>query len=104
MDTRRVSAAVAAAGLSSFALLYAPQPVLPQLAQAYGLDPGSASLAIGVATTALAVAVLPVAWMAGAVGRRRVILWSVLLAAVIGLALPLAPSFPVLLVMRAVQG
>ncbi|WP_433444007.1 MFS transporter [Nonomuraea sp. CA-141351] len=102
--TRRVSAAVAAAGVSSFALLYAPQPVLPQLAEAFRLDPGSASLAIGVATTSLAVAVLPVAWMAGLVGRRRVILWYVVLSAVIGLLLPLAPSFPVLLVMRAVQG
>ncbi|MFI7637967.1 MFS transporter [Nonomuraea sp. NPDC049400] len=102
--TRRVSAAVAAAGVSSFALLYAPQPVLPQLAAAFRLDPGSASLAIGVATGALAVAVLPVAWLAGLVGRRRVILWSVVLSAVIGLLLPLAPSFPVLLAMRAVQG
>ncbi|MEV4112816.1 MFS transporter [Nonomuraea sp. NPDC049695] len=103
-DTRRVSAAVAAAGVSSFALLYAPQPVLPQLAAAFRLDPGSASLAIGVATGSLAVAVLPLAWLAGLVGRRRVILWSVVLSAAIGLLLPLAPSFPVLLVMRAVQG
>ncbi|MEO3792098.1 MFS transporter [Nonomuraea sp. B10E15] len=103
-DTRRVSAAVAAAGLSSFALLYAPQPVLPQLAGAFRLDPGSASLAVGVATTALAVTVLPLAWLAGVAGRRRVILWSVLGSAVIGLLLPLAPSFPVLLAMRAVQG
>ncbi|GAA3589456.1 MFS transporter [Nonomuraea rosea] len=103
-DTRRVSAAVAAAGLSSFALLYAPQPVLPQLAAAFRLDPGTASLAIGVATASLAVAVLPLAWLAGLVGRRRVILWSVLVSAVVGLLLPLAPSFPVLLVMRGVQG
>ncbi|GAA1639904.1 MFS transporter [Nonomuraea maheshkhaliensis] len=102
--TRRVSVAVAATGLSSFALLYAPQPVLPQLAAAYRLDPGTASLAIGVATASLAVAVLPLAWFAGAVGRRRVIVWSVVLSAVIGLLLPLAPSFPVLLGMRAVQG
>ncbi|MFB4274218.1 MFS transporter [Nonomuraea sp. MTCD27] len=103
-DTRRVSAAVAAAGLSSFALLYAPQPVLPQLAAAYRLDPGTASLAIGVATASLAVAVLPLAWVAGRVGRRRVIVWSVVVAAVLGLLLPLAPSFPVLLAMRGVQG
>ncbi|MGP3965155.1 MFS transporter [Nonomuraea sp. 3N208] len=104
VDTRRVSAAVAAAGLSSFALLYAPQPVLPQLAAAFRLDPGSASLAIGVATGALAVAVLPVAALAEAVGRRQVIVWSVVVSAVLGLLLPLAPSFPVLLAMRAVQG
>ncbi|MGI5291442.1 MFS transporter [Nonomuraea polychroma] len=102
--TRRVSVAVAAAGLSSFALLYAPQPVLPQLAAAFRLDPGSASLVIGVATGALAVAVLPVAALAETVGRRRMIVWSVVVSAVLGLLLPLAPSFPVLLVMRAVQG
>lgn len=95
---------MAAAGVSSFALLYAPQPVLPQLAAGFGLDPGSASLTIGVATGALAVAVLPVAWLAGRVGRRRVIVWSVLATAIIGLLLPLAPSFSVLLAMRAVQG
>ncbi|NBE94792.1 MFS transporter [Nonomuraea sp. K271] len=102
--TRRVSAAVAAAGVSSFALLYAPQPVLPHLAGEYRLDPGSATLAIGVATTALAVTVLPLAWLAGVAGRRRVILWSVLVSAAVGLVLPLAPSFPVLLALRAVQG
>ncbi|WP_246080475.1 MFS transporter, partial [Nonomuraea mesophila] len=102
--TRRVGAAVAAAGVSSFALLYAPQPVLPQLAGEYRLDPGSATLAIGVATTALAVTVLPLAWLAGRAGRRRVILWSVLVSAAVGLVLPLAPSFPVLLALRAVQG
>ncbi|QYC41221.1 Inner membrane transport protein YnfM [Nonomuraea coxensis DSM 45129] len=102
--TRRVSAAVAAGGLSSFALLYAPQPVLPQLAEGFRLDPGSASLAVGVATGALAVAVLPVAALAERAGRRRVIVWSVLVSAVIGLLLPLAPTFPALLGMRAVQG
>lgn len=104
VDARRVSTAVAAAGLASFALLYAPQPVLPQLAATYRLDPGSASLAVGVATAALAVAVLPMAALAEVVGRRRLIVWSVLVTAVAGLLLPLAPSFPVLLVMRAVQG
>ncbi|MBF8186934.1 MFS transporter, partial [Nonomuraea sp. K274] len=99
-----MSAAVAAAGLSSFALLYAPQPVLPQLASAFRLDPGTASLAIGVATASLAIAVLPLAALAEVVGRRRLIVWSVVVSALIGLSLPLAPSFPVLLVMRAVQG
>lgn len=95
---------MAAAGVSTFALLYAPQPVLPQLAAAFRLDPGGASLAMGVATGALAVAVLPLAWLAGLVGRRRVIVWSVMASTIIGLLLPLAPSFSVLLVMRAVQG
>ncbi|NRQ40877.1 MFS transporter, partial [Nonomuraea sp. NN258] len=103
-DGRRAGPAVAAAGVSSFALLYAPQPVLPQLAAGFGLDPGGASLAIGVATTALAAAVLPVAYLAERVGRRRVIWWSVLASAVLGLLAPAAPTFPALLAVRALQG
>ncbi|MEU6643716.1 MFS transporter [Saccharomonospora sp. NPDC046836] len=103
-DVRRVTLAVAAAGVCSFALLYAPQPVLPQLAEQYGLDPGRASLAVSVATAALAIAVLPIAVLSEIVGRRPVIIASVLASAVLGLLLPLAPSFEVLLVLRAVQG
>ncbi|MEV4399912.1 MFS transporter, partial [Nonomuraea sp. NPDC049607] len=104
VGTRRAGPAVAAAGVSSFALLYAPQPVLPQLAAAFHLDPGGASLAVGVPTAALAVAVLPLAALAEVVGRRRMIVWSVLASALIGLALPLAPTFPMLVAMRAAQG
>jgi YNFM family putative membrane transporter len=37
-------------------------------------------------------------------GRRRVMIWSVLLSALLGLASAAAPSFSVLLVLRALQG
>jgi len=67
VDPRRVTVAVAAAGISSFALLYAPQPVLPQLAAEFHLDPGGASLAVSVATGALALAVLPIAVSSNAI-------------------------------------
>ncbi|MFE3450513.1 MFS transporter [Nonomuraea sp. NPDC059194] len=100
----RVTVGIAAAGIASFALLYAPQSVLPQLAADFRLDPGGASLAIGVATGALAVAVLPVAALSEVVGRRRIILVSVVASVVLGLLLPLAPTFETLLVLRALQG
>ncbi|MEQ0563763.1 MFS transporter [Amycolatopsis sp. NEAU-NG30] len=103
-STRRVKTAVAAAGISSFALLYAPQPVLPQLAAQYHLDPGGAALAISVATGALAVAVLPIAALSEVVGRRPVILTSVTASVVFGLLVPLMPTYPALLVVRALQG
>lgn len=103
-STRRVKTAVAAAGISSFALLYAPQPVLPQLAAQYHLDPGGAALAISVATGALAIAVLPIAALSEVVGRRPVILTSVVASVVFGLLLPLMPTYPALLVLRALQG
>nr|WP_199433948.1 MFS transporter [Qaidamihabitans albus] len=104
VKVRHVTVAVAAAGICSFALLYAPQPLLPQLAERFALDPGRASLAVSVATGALAIMVLPIAVLSEFVGRRPVILGSVLASVALGLLLPLAPSFEVLLVLRAVQG
>lgn len=95
---------MAAGGLASFALLYAPQPVLPQLAHEFQITPGHASLAIGVATGALAVAVIPLSLLSEVVGRRPVILTSVVVAALIGLSLPLVHDFRLLIVLRALQG
>ncbi|WP_037353372.1 MFS transporter [Amycolatopsis orientalis] len=103
-SARRVKVAVAAAGFTSFALLYAPQAVLPQLAGQYRLDPGGAALAVSVATGALAISVLPIAALSEAIGRRPVIIASVVLSSVLGLLLPLVPNYPLLLVLRAIQG
>ncbi len=95
---------MAAAGLGSFALLYAPQPVLPQLAAEYGLSPGGASLAVSAATGALAVVVVPIAMLSERVGRRRVIVVAVVAAALTALLLPFAPSFSALVALRVLQG
>ncbi|MGW4402247.1 MFS transporter [Amycolatopsis nivea] len=103
-SARRAKVAVAAAGFTSFALLYAPQAVLPQLAGQYHLDPGGAALAVSVATGALAISVLPIAALSEAIGRRPVIIASVVLSSVLGLLLPLMPNYSLLLVLRAVQG
>ncbi|WP_409466698.1 MFS transporter [Amycolatopsis sp. GA6-003] len=103
-SARRVKVAVAAAGFTSFALLYAPQAVLPQLAGQYRLDPGGAALTVSVATGALAISVLPIAALSEAIGRRPVIIASVVLSSVLGLLLPLMPNYSLMLVLRAVQG
>lgn len=101
---RYITIAVFAAGIASFALLYAPQPVLPQLAAEFELDAGRVSLAVTVATGALAVTVLPIATLSEIIGRRRVIVASLIVSVSAGLLMPFAPSYPVLLVIRAVQG
>lgn len=59
---------------------------------------------MSVATGALAIAVLPIAVLSEVVGRRPVIIASVLASVVFGFLLPLAPSYPALLVLRALQG
>lgn len=93
-----------AAGIASFSLLYAPQPVLPEIARTFHLDPGSASLAVTVASAGLAISVLPLATLSEVVGRRRVIVWSLAVSVILGLLVPLAPTFDALLVVRGLQG
>jgi YNFM family putative membrane transporter len=103
-QVRRVTLAVAAAGICSFALLYAPQPLLPQLAAQFGLGPGGASLSIGLATGALALAVLPIAALSEVVGRRPVIVTSVIASVALGVLLSFAPNYRLFLVLRVLQG
>lgn len=100
----RVTASVVAAGIAAYALLYVTQPLLPQLAGEWGLDPGAASWSVSVATGALALGVLPAAMVSEVVGRRPVLVTGVVVAAGVGLLIAVAPSYEVLLVLRAVQG
>ena len=89
---RRVRLGLFAAGLATFALLYTPQPLLPQLAGAFHASPAAASLAMSAGTGALALAIIPVSSLSEVLGRRAVMTSSVLAAAVLGLLAPLAPS------------
>jgi MFS transporter, YNFM family, putative membrane transport protein len=101
---RRVRLGLFAAALATFALLYAPQPLLPQLAGTFRVSPAAASLAISAATFALAVAVIPLSSLSEVLGRRRIMVGGALTAGVLGLVAPLAPSLAVLLVIRVLQG
>jgi predicted MFS family arabinose efflux permease len=93
-----------AGGVATFGELYAIQAVLPALTDAFQLSESTASLAISVATGALALAVLPWAAVADRLGRARTMIVALSLAAACGLALPFAPGVAVLLVLRAVSG
>lgn len=101
---RRVRLGLFAAALATFALLYAPQPLLPQLAGTFRVSPATASLAISAATFALAIGVIPLSSLSEVLGRRRVMTVSALAATVLGLAATLAPSLPVLVAIRVLQG
>lgn len=101
---RKASIAMFAAGVSTFVLLYAPQPLLPQLASAFHVSPASSSLALALSSATLALALLPAGWLSDAWGRTRVMTLALLASAVLGLAAAAAPSFAILLVLRALQG
>jgi YNFM family putative membrane transporter len=101
---RRVRLGLFAAGLATFALLYTPQPLLPLLSSAFHASPAASSLAMSAGTFALAVAVIPMSSLSEVRGRREVMTVSVVAAAVLGLIAPLAPSLPVLIGVRVLEG
>jgi MFS transporter, YNFM family, putative membrane transport protein len=101
---RRLVAAVWAAGVGSFTLLYAPQALLPLISRDLGVSPSTAALTVSVTTGTLALALVPMSYLADRVGRTRLMTASLAVAAVLGLLAPLAPSMGLLLAVRAAQG
>ncbi|MGY1733487.1 MFS transporter [Geodermatophilus sp. SYSU D01045] len=101
---RRASGAVFLAGVAVFAVLYAPQALLPELTRAFAVSPAAATLSVSVATAGLALGLLVLGPLSDRIGRRPVLL--VALAAASGLAVltAVAPAWEVLLVLRGLQG
>jgi MFS transporter, YNFM family, putative membrane transport protein len=103
-SSRRLTAALFAGGIATFAELYAVQAVLPAIAEEWQLTESTVSLAVSVATGALALSVLPWAAIADRIGRARAMTISAVVASTAGILVPLAPSFAVLLVLRGISG
>ena len=93
-----------AAGFVTFSLLYETQPVLPRVAGTCGLAPAEASLALSAATLALALGMRLAAPLSDAKGRVGVLRVAIVASALLGLLVPFAPTFSVLVALRAVQG
>jgi YNFM family putative membrane transporter len=92
------------AGLAAFGILYAAQPVLPQIGAEFDVSPGRASLAVSASTGALALAVVPSAALALRFGRVPTMRCGLLLAVLLTALAALAPSFGSLVALRALSG
>jgi MFS transporter, YNFM family, putative membrane transport protein len=104
VEYRRLLAALFCAGVASFAQLYSPQAVLPQISADLGIGAADAALMVSAATIGLAIGVLPWSLIADRIGRVRAMTISVTVATVIGLLVPFAPSFHLLLTGRLLDG
>ncbi|MBA8822943.1 YNFM family putative membrane transporter [Saccharopolyspora lacisalsi] len=101
---RRIRVALLVGALALFALLYMPQPVLPQLAAEFSVAPGTVALLVSAGTLGLALAAIPLGTLSEAVGRRRTMVTSLLVAEALGLVLPWVRDFPLMVGIRFVQG
>lgn len=88
-------------GISS---IYAPQPLLPVLAESYGVSQATAGLAITATMLPLGIAPLAYGFFLDAVPSRPLIGVSLGLLALTCLALPQCPDFNWFLAVRAIQG
>ncbi|MFJ8695183.1 MFS transporter [Streptomyces roseolilacinus] len=101
---RRMSFALFAAGVATFALLYSTQALLPAVSADFAVTASAASWTVSAATGALALCVLPMSALSERFGRRAVMTGSLVTAVAVGLLVPFAPNLEWLVVLRAVQG
>ncbi|KQR03194.1 MFS transporter [Arthrobacter sp. Leaf141] len=100
----RILAGLSFAGVATFAQLYSTQAVLPLLAADLKITAAEAALTISLATVGLAVTVIPWSFLADRIGRVKAMTWGISIATVLGLLVPLASSFGMLLGLRLLEG
>lgn len=101
---RRIMTAMTAAGVATFAQLYAVQAVLPGLAEGFDASASTVALTVSFATGGLAAFVLVWSGAADRFGRVPIMSTALIVSTVLGLAAPLAPDIVTLMVIRALQG
>jgi YNFM family putative membrane transporter len=101
---RRVSVALFAAGLATFALLYSTQAILPDLASHFAVSETASTLTVSATTLALGLALLVAGPASDVRGRTPFIHVSLAASSVIAAASAVAPSWPMLLGLRLLLG
>ncbi|WP_316369011.1 MFS transporter [Candidatus Thiodiazotropha sp. CDECU1] len=87
-----------------FSNLYITQPLLPALRDAFDIDSLEAALSLSVATLSLGVCLLFFGPLSDAIGRRVVILTTLLLLCLITFVTAFATDYTDLLILRCIQG
>lgn len=100
----RLLAALFCAGVATFAQLYSPQAVLPLISADLGVGAAHAALLISASTVGLAIGVIPWSALADRIGRVKAITVSVSGATLVGMLVPFAPTFGLLMVGRFLEG
>lgn len=101
---RRLILALFAAGVATFAALYSTQPLLGLLSRHFAVPASRAAWSVSATTLLLGAGLLVAGPLSDRWGRTSMIKGSLVLTTLLGLACAVAPSWPVLLVLRGAQG
>src|ERR1700751_1853827 len=82
-EFHRTNLAMLSAGFSTFALLYCVQPLLPLFSNEFGVSAADSSLALSLTTGFLAGSVLIMGSLSETLGRKPIMLASLVTAAVL---------------------
>ncbi|MCH4248926.1 MAG: MFS transporter [Acinetobacter populi] len=101
---RAVILALFLAGFASFSLLYCVQPMLPELAHSFLLRPSESSFALSFSTLALAFGLLITGFISDALGRKPIMVCSLLGASILTILSSFIPSWWFFLLSRIAIG
>ncbi|WP_416826365.1 MFS transporter [Ectobacillus polymachus] len=92
------------AGFVSFATLYATQPILPILSMDFHISAAASSLTLSLSTMALAVGMLFAAPLSDTIGQKQIMILSMIITSILGLATAFSPNYVTLIVLRGILG
>ena len=101
---RRALLALFCAAVATFAQVYSPQGLLPDIAVDFGKSESASSLAIGATTIGLALGMLPWGRLSDRIGRVPAMRWAIVCAVVVGLVSPFFSSFELFIGVRLLEG
>jgi YNFM family putative membrane transporter len=101
---RRITVALFAAGVATFALIYSTQALLPEFSRAFSVSAAQSTLSVSLTTIGLGAALLVAGPISEVVGRTRLIHLSLSASVVVAAACAVAPSWEVFLGLRLLEG
>lgn len=101
---RRLTGCLFLAGLATFALLHATQPILPELSDAFGITAAQSTWSLSAATLGIGIALVLAGPLTDMVGRTPLIFGSLFASSAVGIACGFAPNWHLLVLLRTVQG
>jgi YNFM family putative membrane transporter len=101
---RRVVAALFAAGLATFTLLYSTQAILPELSARFGVSTEASTMTVSLTTLGLGAALLFAGPVSDRRGRTGLIHFSLAASSLIAIACAFSPNWTTLLMLRLFEG